>query len=113
MEIGQIFSVIDAHVGTEVDINGVFYHSDGIGYLSASDDGTISGTTALKVAISDLKTMLLRKVPAYGGGRYLYAHPAHVRGTLCSSDSLEFQYELRDIVSFALECEDMSFVVLS
>jgi len=97
----------------KTSLQGVFVISRGRAYMAASIEAKDDLGQAISLDYEQLKPLLMAKVPAYGGGAYLYCDPAIVEGVIVATSSGEEpRFVLRDVASFALTRRGQTFQVL-
>ncbi len=100
-------------VPAEVVLEGIFVISRGQAYLACSFDEKDDLTKAVALDYEQSKALLLSKVPAYGGGPYLYCDQAVIEGTVVpAQDSNAPRFKFHEIASFALTRRNHRFQVL-
>jgi len=100
-------------VPIEVVLEGIFVISRGQAYLACSLDEKDDLSKAVALDYEQSKALLLSKVPAYGGGAYLYCDQAAIKGTVAPDQNGNFpRFKFHEIVSFALTRRDHRFQVL-
>lgn len=82
--VNYILSEPTLFIGQQVDIDGLFVMNNSCCYIVSSILDLEDRRNSIEINPSGLKSQLLPRVPAWGGGVYSYAHQAKISGVLSS-----------------------------
>ncbi|MGM9485041.1 hypothetical protein ACS5PN_27880 [Roseateles sp. NT4] len=113
MQLNEFFASPAIVGSTDISLEGVFVVAHGRAYLVPSMEAKDDLSRSVVMDYELLKPLLLSKVPAFGGGPYLYCDQAVVEGTLSlSEEGAEAQFVFRDVLSFSLTRRGHAFQVV-
>lgn len=113
MQLRDFFASAVAADPTAIALEGVFVIARGLAYLVPTIEAKDDLSQSIALDYEQLKPLLMSKVPAYGGGPYLYCDQVVVEGIVSPSvGDMEASFVLRDIAAFSLTRRGRVFQVL-
>jgi hypothetical protein len=112
MIINKILRDPSRHVGVEVEIEGVFVLGSGLCQLMENDYEEKINPIGISVRHGDIKKVLFRTVPAFGGGELAYRHAGILRGTFLYSEAGPFEYEITNLTYIMLQIDSAEFFAI-
>ncbi|MCU6497273.1 hypothetical protein LPN04_05630 [Rugamonas sp. A1-17] len=86
-------------------------HEAGTGFFVQALEDVDKPALAIFVDSPNLEKVLLKSVPAYGGGQFSYCHEASITGFVKSSSLADFSCAISSIRDFVLNIHGESFAV--
>ena len=112
MKINEILEDPSRYVGIDVEVEGVFIFGQGVCQLMEDDYEKKPDPIGISVRHEDIRKILFRTVPAFGGGKLAYCHHGVLRGKLLPSKSGPLQYEIACLTYMLLRTDRAEFVVV-
>lgn len=96
---------------SEVTMEGIFAMRRGIGYFVQALEDVDKPALAILVDSPNLEEVLLKSVPAYGGGQFSYRHEASITGVIQSSSLAGFSCAISGIRDFVVNMHGEPFTI--
>ena len=98
--------------GIKIGIEGIFVMRESVGYFVANRGEIENFEKAIYVEVTDLKKVLLSKVPAFGGGFYSYCNDAAAVGIVKEVMDKDFRGVLINIEQMEIYVSGEKFTVI-